>query len=330
MTEAATDTQTATDTSAAAPTQGTTTDATSTATAQTAATTQTTVKTTEKTILDEGGTDAAPATTPGDWPEDWRERLADGDDKFLKELKRYTSPMTFAKGSKALKSKLSSGEFKRTLATDASAEEITEWRKENGIPEKPDGYDLALDKGVVVGEDEKPLINEFLNKMHSANAAPATVKAALNAYYDIVNKQAEDQHAKDGQIWTETEDALRAEWGNDFRRNQNLTTALLNEYFPEEGLSDLLVSARMADGTKIGAHPEIVRGLARLAREINPVTTLVPGGTATAASIDTELANLTKMMGDHKSAYWKGPEAAKNQARFLELTDGKQRIAQRR
>lgn len=34
-----------------------------------------------------------------------------------------------------------------------------------------------------------------------------------------------------------------------------------------------------------------------------------------------ERADLRKMMGDHKSAYWRGPDAEVNQARYRELLE---------
>ena len=58
----------------------------------------------------------------------------------------------------------------------------------------------------------------------------------------------------------------------------------------------------------------------QLDMQINPIATVVPGsGTNAVQAVENELADLRKMMGDHSSEYWKGPMAAKHQARYKEL-----------
>src|SRR3546814_3644725 len=51
----------------------------------------------------------------------------------------------------------------------ATPEQIAEWRKEQGIPEKPEDYDLKFDNGLVIGEADKPLVAEFLKASHATN-----------------------------------------------------------------------------------------------------------------------------------------------------------------
>ena len=84
----------------------------------------------------------ADTTKPAD---DWRTRLAGGDEKELKRLSRFASEADVYKAYRELEKKKSSGELKQALSKDATPEQIAEWRKENGIPETPDKYDLTFE-----------------------------------------------------------------------------------------------------------------------------------------------------------------------------------------
>jgi hypothetical protein len=261
------------------------------------------------------------------WPDDWREQLAGGDEKELKRLQRFTSPLTLRKSHRALEQKLSSGELKKALGPDATPEEVAAWRKDMGVPEKPDGYDLKFDNGLVIGEDDKPLVAAFLTAMHAENATPSQVKAGVAAYYKIQEQQQADRAQKDAEVRAAAEDDLRAEWGVEYRRNVGMVQALLATV-PEEA-RDLFASARLADGTPMFSHPDMLRFFVGLQREINPAATLVPNTGNQAQTIDNELSDLKAKMGDRDSDYWKGPKAEAMQARYRALLDAKAKMAAR-
>ncbi|HET7409683.1 MAG TPA: hypothetical protein VFJ13_05740, partial [Paracoccaceae bacterium] len=203
------------------------------------------------TILTDGGdADEGKAAAPADWPEDWRQRLAGDDKKALKRLERLGSPKDVMTAYRALERKVSSGELKTGLKEDATPEEVASWRRENGIPEKPEDYDTTLPDGLVIGEDDKPLVGEFLTAMHAKNAHPETVKAALAAYYRIAETQQAAQIEADRGFRREAEDALRAEWGPEYRPNVNAMGNFLDG--APAGLKERLLGARLADGKLLG------------------------------------------------------------------------------
>jgi hypothetical protein len=116
----------------------------------------------------------------------------------------------------------------------------------------------------------------------------------------------------------QNEEVLRGEWGSEYKLNLNLISGLLDT--APQGLKDQLLGARLADGSVLGNNPDTLRFLASLARTVNPVATVVPGAGGNAAqAIESEMASIQKLMGDKKSAYWKGPESAKMQARYRDL-----------
>jgi hypothetical protein len=282
-------------------------------------------------------TPAAPATvlgsdpaadpakpTPATWPDDWRTRLAGGDDKALKRLERFADPGALAKSLMAAEARIRSGELKPTLAADAKPEEVAAWRAENGIPDKPEGYLEKLD----LADAEKPLVSAFAEAMHKQNASPAVVKSAIEVYQQIQRQQAESRAEADVAAQQGVEDTLRQEWGGNYRGEVNAINGLLDQ--APKGVKEAMLSARGPDGSLLLNNVDAVRWLSAMAREINPASTVVPGAGANAGkAIEERLGEIQKMMGDRKSAYWRGPESAKLQAEFRDLVSAQERMKSR-
>jgi hypothetical protein len=261
-------------------------------------------------------------TKPAD---DWRVRMAGGDEKELKKLSRYASEADVYKAYRELEKKKSSGELKAALPKDATPEQIAEWRKDNGIPDAPDKYDLKFDNGLVIGEQDKPLIDEFVSKMHGENANPAQVKAAIASYYEILGRQQQAIAESDVAFKDETLEGLREEWGGDFKKNLNAVNGFLQSLPEDTRLA--FETARTQDGRLIGNDPAIIKWLAATAYEINPAATIMPSSvTNPGAAIGEEITSIEKLIGDKTSSYWKGSEAEKMQARYSELLAARDKI----
>lgn len=267
---------------------------------------------------DPAPTDPAPAEPKADWPEDWRNKLTT-DPKLIKRLERYASPKAAIDALFAAQNRISSGELKSALKPDATPEEKAAWRTENGIPATPAEYDTALPNGLVIGDADKPFVDAYLAKAHEANLHPSQVKETLAWYFDQQEQARVAQDARDLEAKMATEDTLRAEYGQDYRRVLGGAFKML-EGAPD-GVKDKILGGRTADGTPIGSDPAVIRWLVDLNQQLNPIATLVPGsGTNAVQAAENELADIRKMMGDHKSDYWKGPRAGQLQARYRELT----------
>jgi hypothetical protein len=246
------------------------------------------------------GKPAVPAT----WPEDWQQRLAGGDEKALKKLQRYASPTDVAKALLAAQAKISSGELKAALPADAKPEEIAAWRAENGIPEKPEGYLEKLPDGVVIGEQDKALVGLFVKDMHDRNASPEVVQAAIGSYYKVMEQVQAEQAEANAALQSATEDALRADWGANYRREVGAIHGLLDQ--APEGVKDALLNARAADGTALANNAAVLRWLNSMAREINPAATVVPGAGANAGKgVADRMREIEAQMSNPKSDYWK-------------------------
>ena len=262
------------------------------------------------------------------WPDNWRELYAGEDNNKLSRLSRYASPTAALDAMIAAQNKISSGEYKQStpFPEKGTAEEQAIWRSNNSIPEAADKYDLSFENGLVIGEDDKPIIDDFLSVAHQANMPENMVKAAVQWYYDNQEKQEEAQYERDEQAREAGEDELRAEWGQEFKANINRIHGLLDT--ASEGVKDKFINARLTDGTPLASNPDVLRFLADMALQINPAVTLVPGaGDNLAGSISDEISNLEKMMGDRSSDYWKGPKSEELQKRYRDLIAARDKMA---
>lgn len=218
-------------------------------------------------------------------PDDWRERVAAGDEKHLAELKRYASFETWTKAQRALRQKVSTGEYKKadTFEDGWSDERKAEWRKENGIPDKPDGYQLPEVKGTEWTDADKAAMTPFLERMHARNAAPAVVQEALGFYAEALQMAKERTVQLDREHKITLEDDLRSSWGHDYRANVGLMKRALNDAdvlpggMSEGGVGQAMLNARLPNGQRLINTPAVAEFLAGLARERYGEGAMIPG-----------------------------------------------------
>lgn len=284
----------------------------------------------------EPAAEPAPAAKPADdgsteepvvHPDEWsavRERIAKGDEKLSKRLARYSSIDSAIEALIAAQNKLSSGALKSALPKDATPEQLAAWREENGIPATPEEYDMTLPDGLTIGEEDLPVVDNFKKLAHESNMTPEQTKNAVAWYLNYQEQVAEEQAQQDLAAKQSGTQALQEAWGTEAKLNLSLIDNLLST--APEGTKELITDARLGDGTPLGSHPGVLRFLADLARQINPVATVVPHAGANASqAIETELAGIEKLMAQKDSEYWKGPGAAKMQERYRQLVDVKLR-----
>ena len=279
-----------------------------------------------------GDPPAAPPVTPpaGDPPAaDWRSRLAGGDKDALGRLSRFTDEAAFYKSYRALESKLSSGEFKKALPETATPEEKATWRKENGLPEKAEGYfeKMQLADGVVLGETDKPIVAEFAAAALEDGVSPKQLSGLVSKYYAIQDAQRIAQEDKDAEFKKTSEDALRVDWqGPDYRRNLNAVQNLMSKW--PEGLAERVLVARDAEGRKLGDDATFIKQLAGLSLELSPFATLLPAGTTDPAKAgNARLEEIREMRRNNDPKYTENVK--KIEAEEIELLDAQIKMKSR-
>jgi hypothetical protein len=272
------------------------------------------------------------------WPEDWREKaaahIAAGDEKVykkeLKQLERYVDPTAIAAKTRELEARFSRGGLVKVPGKDAKEEEVAEFRKALGIPEKAEDYtkDIQLENGAVIGDIDKPVVDYFAEQAHKDGMTPQAFNGLLNAYYAREEEQAAALDEADDQFKNESIQELKEEYGAAYRRYTNSVGSLFAtapgglDLQSENSLYARLMGGRMADGKIIGNDPDMVRFLVSLSREVNPIATVTEGGDQSGKSVDAELKEIAKFRRENKREYFKDEQM---QARERELLDAQAR-----
>lgn len=263
--------------------------------------------------------DADPSPPAND---DWRSRLSGGDEKLAGYLGRFASEKAFTEASKKLNDEIKGGVYRKPLSADPTEDELAAYRKDFGIPEKPEGYLEKLPEGLVIGDDDKPFIDAFVADMHSANAPKGTVDAAISAYYKILEDQSASEAEEIGNARRDNEEVLRSEWGGDFRRNLNIASGFIATL--PDAVKGALTSGTDAAGMPLANNAEVLKWVTSLALSANPLATVVPGAGANQASaIAEEITAIETTMRTNRKAY---NADAKMQERYRELVTAREKM----
>jgi hypothetical protein len=244
--------------------------------------------------------------------------LSGGDERVAKRLERFVDAKAAAKALADTQDALRAGQ-KITRPKDATPEQLTQWRADNGLPAEPKGYLENLPNGLVIGDDDRPIFEDFVSSLHEIDAPPAIAHKAVEWYNKWQEKQKADLAAGDAEQAAATDAALKQEFGRDYQTNVNLRANLLAS--APAAVQEAFKTARGADGKLLGDNADLTRWLVAIARDVNPIASIMPGGAASLATAQTEFAELSKLQGDQKSRYWVGPDALKLQERWRVLHD---------
>jgi hypothetical protein len=259
---------------------------------------------------------ASEETVKSLWPDDWRKMLAGDKPERMKSLARYADPVAFANKTWALEQKLSSGEMKKDFPKEGTPEEQAAWKKERGVPDKWDAYDVNLGNGYVFGDADKPVLEHFLQYAHSMNMPPERVKETLAWYPKLQEHVAAKQAQEDALYKVESDDSLSEAWGREKSVNLNAIANFLVEL--PASVKNNFLAGRGADGRLLGDNPDILRWLASLGRR--PAASVVSNDAPThGTSISDRLNELTAMSAKRTSEYWRGPKAEALQQEMRDL-----------
>jgi hypothetical protein len=253
---------------------------------------------------------------------DWRVRAAGEDEKLAKWLGRYQSENAAFAALKKHGDDIASGKYIKPLGEDATDEEKAAWRKSNGVPDAPEGYLEKLPDGLTIGEDDKPAVDSFVKAMHDLNAPASITQGALKAYYALVEEQEAAAADANEAAKAKGEDALREEWGADYRRNLNALHNYL-ETVPEV-IQDAVLGSVGPDGIRLANNPEFLKWMTGISLERNPHATVVTNTSGDPVkAIDAEIAELEDYMAKHRKA-WFADDA--KQSRYQELVNARDRM----
>jgi hypothetical protein len=219
------------------------------------------------------------------------------------------------------------------LPDDATPEQLTAYRKENGIPEKPEGYleTLPAEIKATLDDDGKEAVTPYLSLMQKHNLSPQAAAEFVQMRQAELHRQVDARLALDETLRSQTEETLRADWGNSYKPEINNIQTLLDG-LPVE-VRNALLDARTPNGNGLFASPETVKAFAQLARQVNPYSVPIgsDGGSLDQKGVDTRIEQIESYMGAQRGTpewdkYWK---SEKTQAEYRDLLTAREKMTKR-
>lgn len=245
------------------------------------------------------------------WPADWREQfvkdIADETEreKALNQMKRFQSPSEVSKAMLTIRQRLSTGEYQRAMPDPSDEAAVKEWRAEQGLPEDPSGYEIPLAMGAKLEEmsdDQKAVYEGWQKVFHETNTKPEVARQYVEYMNDIVQAQAEALAEWDASNADKSEDALRADWGAEFRTNVKMNMSYLHNTLGEDAAKAFL-DARLPDGTAVKHSVEIAKMLNDAARGAGLTSTFESGEVVGANSLLDKKAEIEGLMKTNLAEY---------------------------
>ena len=177
----------------------------------------------------------------------------------------------------------------------ATDEDWKEVYKRLGSPETADAYTYSLPEDHAVPEDT---LKSFSEEAVKLGLLPNQADGIMKYYNEVINQGVNDQTIKAEEARKVSEQELRKEFGSTFDNRitgaKNLATATLG--------ADFLNTTMLADGSKLGDNPQIVKAFANLSEKLSE-DDIVKGDTPdymTTNDIIKQIATLQQQ----GSAYW--------------------------
>jgi hypothetical protein len=200
-----------------------------------------------------------PETKVNDWVSNLPEDL-----RVSESITKYKSVEELAKGHVNL-SKMIGKDKIALLNENSTDEEKDSFYKALGRPDDVSGYEINLEGDDI--EINETRMEEFKGVAHKIGLNPQ--QAQVLAEFDIANQRAmvEQQEQQRAEAIAGVEAQLRREMGQTFDSQLSNVKNLVEKYFDEDGRADLY---------NLETNPSIVRGLAKLAKDMG-ADTLVDG-----------------------------------------------------
>jgi hypothetical protein len=242
---------------------------------------------------DDAQDDSPPA--PQSWREDWRTALAAGDERRAKQLERYATPEAVANAYFVAQNRIRSG---RAVAPEPPEEatdvELSAWRKQAGIPDAPEGYEIAWDDA---DENDKATLTEYLKYAHSKHLTPRAVKESVEWFKNTRAATVERaEQAADDATRDNLAELRQIYPKGEYKRNIGLANDYLNSHFagPDaKAQLDTILGAKLPNGVQLTNYPPFVQMIVAMARHHASEDDLVSGEAGGGArSVDEEWKEL--------------------------------------
>jgi len=165
-----------------------------------------------------------------------------------------------------------------------------------GRPESADKYAFDINSEVVNLDEDA--VNSFAEQSHKLGLNNKQAQGILDFYKNNMESSTQQSVIDTETAQAQAEQQLRQEWGRDFDGKVKQAGALAKANINPE-----VLDMQLQDGTRIGDHPEIIKGFAKIANMMSEDKIL---GTEsenvdTVKDIESEIAALSN---DKNGPYW--------------------------
>ena len=163
-----------------------------------------------------------------------------------------------------------------------------------GRPETADGYKFNLPEDQKVDENG---LKVFADQAHKLGLLPNQAEGMVKFYNEMQANQTKEQDSTALAARQKAVNELQTEWGQAYKQKVDQANNVVASVFPPG-----FMSTNLADGTKLGDHPAVIKAFADLASKMGEDKIVQADGPTylTPKQIDKEIATLQQP----GSAYW--------------------------
>ena len=190
------------------------------------------------------------------------------------------------------------GADKIPVPANPTSEDLDNIYNRLGRPESAEGYEIGVD-GNIITED---VARSYADVAHKLRLTPDQANGILEYYRGLTTQASEMTSEAETQQRNSTEMSLRKEWGDEFDARISDAGRVAQEF----GGGDLL-EMQLADGTKVGNHPDFIKAFAKMAEFRQSVTSEDTVSDAAMSSVTSRKAaqqEIDAIMNDKSHAYW--------------------------
>lgn len=267
-----------------------------------------------------------PAATPpvdagkpvADWPT-LRAALSEADPEFGKELERTADAKALAERFKGLMKIARSGGKVAPPGKDAPPEQVAEWRKTQGLPEKWEDYSYSLPPNMEASDQIKGVVDGFKQHAHGLNMPPEQFKAVTDWYFQQEAQRAEAVVQEDRAFRQQAEETLRKSWGSDYASN---ITAIQTLFNGDNDTFSMAINARGPDGRMLGDNPKFLSFLLDVGLRANPNLRQFAGdGRMNQSNVGDEIKRIEALITKQDPAYTNDPKMQERYRQLMTFVD---------
>ena len=165
-----------------------------------------------------------------------------------------------------------------------------------GRPESADKYKLDVKSETVPIEDGA--IKQFAETSHKLGLNNKQAQGILEYYKSMMEGSAQQSKVDTETAQAQAEQQLRQEWGKTFEENVKKAGSVA-----KANLGVDVLDMQLKDGTRLGDHPDIIKGFAKIADMMSEDTIVATESENVDQGKDIE-QEISRIMNDRTGPYW--------------------------